>query len=524
MASEPTVASVHPDPPGPGLTGRVLRGSVYSGLGQVAVLSASFVATPLIIRWAGAEVYGVLALVNIVVGYLTFADFGMGTASTTFGAGAHARGDEDDERSVVVTALLIACGSAAVSAVALGLAASALTTRVLEVPEDLRGATVVSLQLAALGFFVRSAANVLNTPQLVRLRMGVYTAISTTGSLLQILLAPVAIAFGFGLIGAVTGIVLATLALASMHFMASNRLLPRLLAGRPSLVLARRFVSFGSGLVVSSLAGMMLTSGEKLLLTHYASVTELAYYTVAFTVASLLALGPQAIGPWLLPAFSKLHGNGDRARAAVLFDRVLRGGVLYAAPAIAAIWLCGEPFLRLWAGPEFAAAGASALTVLALGHGANVLAFVPYSVLLASGRSGVVARLHLAEVIPYLVLAALLAAPFGATGAGLAWSIRATVDAVAMFWLARREVGLSPRALFARWPALAGVFAVLAVPVVLAQASAPVAEAVAAGVALPAYAIAAFFWILDDAEREYVRSYGRRVRRLGGLEPRGNAP
>src|SRR5438270_5493921 len=71
-----------------GMTTQVVRGSLWTLGGQGVTILAAFVATPFVIRLLGAEQYGVLSLINVMIGYLAFADMGMGMASTRFGGEA----------------------------------------------------------------------------------------------------------------------------------------------------------------------------------------------------------------------------------------------------------------------------------------------------------------------------------------------------------------------------------------------------------------------------------------------------
>src|SRR5438874_7504844 len=105
-AAAPTQSQDHL--PGAGITARVLRGTSYGTVGQFAILASAFVATPFIVRMLGAERYGVLALVSLLVGYFVFADLGMGAASTRFGAEAIGQNDRRKEIAVVWTSLLVA--------------------------------------------------------------------------------------------------------------------------------------------------------------------------------------------------------------------------------------------------------------------------------------------------------------------------------------------------------------------------------------------------------------------------------
>ena len=104
-----------PVTPGAATTGEVVRGGLWYFSGQIVTLLAALVATPFVIRTLGPERYGVLALMHLLTACLGFSDFGMGIASTRFGAEAYARGDRDEEARVIWTGLLLGALPAAAS-------------------------------------------------------------------------------------------------------------------------------------------------------------------------------------------------------------------------------------------------------------------------------------------------------------------------------------------------------------------------------------------------------------------------
>jgi O-antigen/teichoic acid export membrane protein len=94
-----------------------------------------------------------------------------------------------------------------------------------------------------------------------------------------------------------------------------------------------------------------------------------------------------------------------------------------------------EPFLNWWVGPEMAKNSASVGELIALGLWFNGLAYIPASRLQAQGRPDLLAKCHLAEVVPYLTVLAIALHAWGAVGAAVAWSLRAMVDAIVLFSL-----------------------------------------------------------------------------------------
>jgi O-antigen/teichoic acid export membrane protein len=428
-----------------GMTTRVLRGSLWTLGGQGVVMLALFLSTPFLIRILGSESYGVLALVNVLVSYLLFADMGMGSASTKFGADAHAREDDSGEAAVVWTSLLIALVPATLAALTFIFLARPIVVEVLRIPIHLHNEAILALRVAIVAFVARTAASVLNTPQLIRLRMDLSAFINAGTLVVQYIFIPVALMMGGNLVTVVTIIAGFALAAALLHLVVSGHLQPLLFQPRVDSALIKPLARFGGGLVVSTLAAMVLLTAEKVLLARFASVVALAHYSVAFSVASLLAIVPAAISQSLLPAFSRMQSSQERERLQQLYTRALRGNLLWIAPAALLLCAVAKPLFTLWAGPEYSQQSTLPFYILVGGIFFNVMAIVPYTLLIASGRSDLLARIHLLELLPYIVCASLFTYSFGAVGAALAYSLRLIVDALLFFFAARRlGFSLSP--------------------------------------------------------------------------------
>ena len=73
--------------------------------------------------------------------------------------------------------------------------------------------------------------------------------------------------------------------------------------------------------------------------------------------------------------------------------------------------------------------------LIALGLWFNRQAYIPASRLQAQGRPDLLAKCHLAEIVPYLAVLAIALHAWGALGAAIAWSLRVMVDAIVLFSL-----------------------------------------------------------------------------------------
>jgi O-antigen/teichoic acid export membrane protein len=110
-------------------------------------------------------------------------------------------------------------------------------------------------------------------------------------------------------------------------------------------------------------------------------------------------------------------------------------------PLVMACVLFPRELLTLWLGADFAGHSAMVLRLLALGMFLNGMAQVALAFMQSSGRPDLGARLHVLELPFYLVAVWWLIARFGIEGAAVAWLARVAVDAVVLFWMARRRLG-----------------------------------------------------------------------------------
>jgi len=488
---------------GPGVTSRVVHGSFLNLGGQAVTMLATLIATPFVIRLLGTASYGILALVHVLISYLSFADFGMGTASTRFGSIAHARGDDEGEATAIWSALLIAIVPATIVALILTIGARPFVEYGLRLPTDLQTPAVIVVRLAVLGFLARTVAAVLNTPAVVRLRMDLVVLVISGTSVAQILLVPVVLVLGGGLTGAVMVVAGAAVATALAFGVIGARLLPAFRRPRISSDLLKALARFGGGLLVSSIVAMITTNLEKLLLPRYASVQALAYYSVAFTLAYMLTQMPVALMQSLIPAFSQLQAHPDRRELELLYRRALHGMLYWALPGATFICVVARPFFTLWAGPQFGRESTLPLYLLIGGVICEIMNYVPYSLLLTLGRTDIIARCQVSLLVPYVLGSAFLIHRFGAAGAAVAWSLRALASVILFTYFAGRTSGLR----FAPWPDnrrdYAITLAVLLLPAALA-AFLTTSNIVRIGVACAAvavYALLILTRVLTNEER-----------------------
>jgi O-antigen/teichoic acid export membrane protein len=436
------------------MTTKVVKGSLWTLVGQVLPLGVSLVTTPFVIRMLGAESYGVLILVGLIPTYLGFADFGMGLASTKFASEAYAEGDPAREARIVRTAALIALLSSLPIALVLFLFSSRIIS-LFNVPEHLHAEASLALKLAAITFVVSFLNNIFNTPQLARLRMDLNTLVNAGFRILGLVATPFAI-FYFGIVGAVTVLLIAGLLTLIGHLFFSNHLDKHLFETGIERNAIQPMLKFGMALVSLGVAGVILINAEKGIVAASISVKSLAYYSVAATMANMMVLASNTIIQSLVPAFAQLVGESRRSRLEALFSQMVKLILIGTLPAAIFFFVASRDLVRIWAGTEFSTESTLPFRLLLIGLIFSVPGYVPYSLLMARARADMISKLYWLEVIPYLFLVSILTNRFGIAGTAAAWGLRVAFDGVLFFLLARRTLNTGFRALPPQWKWLAG--------------------------------------------------------------------
>lgn len=407
--------------------------------GQIVLALTWLVTTPFLVRFLGAETFGIYSLINAIVGSLAFADIGMGLASTRFGAAAYSRNDPTEEAAVVWTAGVLDAASILLAVISVVVAAPALLRWLAHLEAPSLHQSALGLDLAIVAFLFRSLANVLNTPQLVRLRIDVNTKVVAAINVTQMALIVGALIAG-GRLVAVLAMTLATaIAGASAHLVVSSRLLPHLWPPRIRKTLARSMAAFGGPMVLSSIASVIFAQAEKLLLALFASPVVVAHYAVAFLVSTVFSLGSAAFATSLVSPFARLHAMNDRGEMQSLYGKVIRWTLIVALPFAASMIALARTFFTIWAGPEYGETSTRPFQILVIGAVINLITNVPYHLLVSAGETRLLAKFHLFEIPVHLVVTTLLTWRYAAVGAALGWTLRVAIDAILTFSGAARR-------------------------------------------------------------------------------------
>jgi len=408
---------------------KLITGTAWSLAGQAATVAASALIMPFVVRQMGAGEYGILAFLNLLTTYLSYTDLGMGTASTRFASLEESAGS-NREAEVIWAGISLSTLLGAVVAGLLIAFAPAISDTLLHVGSALRDQAILAQRIVGIAFLAKNIAGVMNTPQLVRLRFDTYTAITSGAALLQIALTPIILWLGGSLATIAAMIAAVNFCLLGLHFAIGRRLLPQLWPPRMNAAFFRPLFNFGALIVLSQIPELILTNAERFGLTYFTSVSNLAYYSIAYTYANLSLIAAIAMGQVLLPMFSRLQSSSRDEELVRLYRRSIVSMCFMLAPAAVVLAVVARPVLTTLIGLDYGRESTPACYILLIGIVFSGIASVPGSLLFAADKGSVVARIRWSELAPYMVIAAALTMKYGIVGAATAWTLRAVVDSL----------------------------------------------------------------------------------------------
>ena len=261
---------------------------------------------------------------------------------------------------------------------------------------------------------------------------------------------------------------------------------------------AKKLVRYGGWVTVSQVISPLFQYVDRFLIASILTLSAVAYYSIPQEIVLRLLVIPMSLSLVLFPSFST-----TKEWSSSLYARSVKYLLVVLLPVTLAVVAFAPEFLTWWIGSDFARGSTPLLQILAVGFLFNAMAQLPATALLARGYPEIVAKLHLLEIVPTLVLTAFLLLAFGLPGAALGWSLRVAVDCVLLFVAAHR---LLPNMNKTMWgiPGLRGVGAIAAALVLyVAGMILPWSETRIAltGSSLGVYAVAVWIFLFDASDR-----------------------
>jgi exosortase len=490
----------------------LVRNTVWYGLVTFLGLGSGLLMSVILARGLGPERMGdysyVLWLSRVMA---TVATLGFAVATVRYTAACLGRGEPAMargflglllRRQALCTAIVVAVALPAIAVLA---------------PPGLRGALIV----CALGLFPITLEAIFTHAVYGAQRYDLTTRVSTLKMSLHLLSATVVVLLGGDIVGLSIGLMLGTSITAFVQRRSALGLYPRQGQPVPPAALSELRQYLVPLSVVTVLDALVWDRSEVFFLRLYTSSQDIAFYSLAFGLASRLMVIPYIVAGALMPALATLHGAGDTDQFGRVYRRALRYVALVGAPLAAVGWALAPALIGILYGEAYRPVAALLGPLLAVAV-VGVMRQVAWAALRAIGDRTWALHATWTSALVNLAAAAALVPAYGTRGAVAANAAAQVLASVLAFIGVRRRqgCGFPLLAVTKTWGAAA---LGLAVTLALARRAVALPEIAAAGLTGAAVFVvaAAFAGVVGAQEWTLLgRLLTQASRRLPPVPPR----
>lgn len=395
----------------------------YLGQGYLSVIAV--VTLPLYVRYLGAEAYGLVGFFATMQAWVLLLDLGLSPALAREVVRSRANAAHAAELRVLVRNLeLIFVAIGAIVCLAVSLCSEAIThhwLRVEQLPHDevsrciaLMGGLFAARLLAGL---YRGGIQAMEQQVWLNGANVVVTTLRFLGALAVLVWVSRQPSFFFKY---QLGVGIVELLLFGVKF---RSLLPRKGSGsEPLAESSRRLFRFAGSSAYLSLAWVLQTQVDKLILSRVLPLTAYGYFSTAVAIAGVIQTAAGPVSAAFIPRMTYLFSEGKEAEMRGLYSSSTQVTLVITAALSGVLIMLPEPLLRAWTNdPRLAASVAPILIWYAAGNMILSVSAFQYYLQYAHGRL----KLHV--VYNTLLIAVSIPAICGAStangaiGAGMAW-------------------------------------------------------------------------------------------------------
>ena len=210
---------------------------------------------------------------------------------------------------------------------------------------------------------------------------------------------------------------------------------PKIIISQYHFKSIKTFIRYGSGTFISSIVGPLMVYGDRFVINLFLGPVALSSYFVIQEAITKTLILSSSIFTVYQPKFTM---NGEEWVAHNFRKLELKLTLLFLLfYSLVSIYF--HHLVSWWIGDSIENLQ-SLIFIFSIGLFFNSIAQMSNSVLLGFGRSEVVARIHIFELVIYIPILLLLLIKFGLIGAALAWAIRSFIDLILLRLLAFRHL------------------------------------------------------------------------------------
>lgn len=397
------------------IANKIIKNTVYNGIGKFLSLIVSFFLTPYIVTHLGIEKYGIWSIITIFIGYLSLFDLGLSFAFVKYISEYHTKKNFEQLNRVINIGLIFYLAFSLL-ALAVGYGCIDQILAVFKIKPAIHAEIRVVFIIAIVLFGVQSVFAIFSTIQSGLQRMDLSNHVSNVSMLIYTVFVIRFIGRGDGLIGVMAASAISILSSHLLNVVLAYKILPTLRINPFRYYDRRMFLDmfqFGFKMQLAKFSNLITQNIDKLLIGTCLSVSLVTFYQLGGTIVlSVYAIAYLPITA-LTPAFVELESLGDRKRLAEAYLLTLKTIAVLSAPVFCFLIASSTNLMRLWMSTADFDPASAIIRFLSLGYLLTLISQVPAQVCIATNHPIHITLFSLVMILVNVIASPILIHLFG---------------------------------------------------------------------------------------------------------------
>lgn len=398
-------------------------------IGYVFPMLVALLCIPYLYRSIDAEIFGVLSLLWAVVGYFGLFDLGLGRTLTYKVAQSYKENKTREIERIFWIGMIVSLVVGVVSALILIIFATPYSQKILNLKNSSETETYHTFLIVSVTIPLTTVVSIFRGGLE---GLGDFRTTSTNRGITGMLLFMMPLLFvlnGWKNIDAMALSLFVARLLVLLHLIPHVKVY--LLPKKIEFIEIKKIISYGGWVSVSSIIGPVMVYGDRFFISTILSVDYLPVYTITQELMQRMLIIPAAISG---VAFAVLSA-GKSIENNKIFWSLSKKIFVVMSIVLAVFAVSSSKLFEIWISKEFSESSSKIVVILSIGLLFNSVAQMPLVSLYSKNKPKIVAVIHCSELVLYSIFLVIMIKQFGITGAAFAWTTRAAIDCLVLFWL-----------------------------------------------------------------------------------------
>ncbi len=329
---------------------RLFKNSLYGLFSWLFPVVPTIIATPIIVKGLGSELYGLYVVISGFTSY--FFTAGIGKAAAKYVAEYRASGENKKISDVISSTVILSISLGLCGAAGIIILSSAIVSDVLQIQPELRADAVIALYLACGIVLAGTLSQIFQFVLQGLHRFDRFLLLTNISSLLLSVGSVVAVILGYGVLAVLAVTLGVTVITGILSFWMAKILLPEFRFKIHVKGEAWRLVwRYAASIIAYNLCSNLLFLFERVWIVRKFGAAALTYYAIPMTLGMYIQMFVGSLVLALFPVVNELLAQKEKL--VTLYQKSSKLILSLVVFAVVSAVVCGRLFLGLWLSDEF---------------------------------------------------------------------------------------------------------------------------------------------------------------------------